>query len=125
MANQLGIVHPEMLSRLQLYHYASACTIQQASEIQDSHGQLIPTWANVAGLVNLRCRIAPNEAFSRELQSSEMKYAIHEHQVAMAGHHPTIIETMRAVIDGSTYEIRLVEHDGNDKTTRLRVKVVA
>ena len=122
MANQLGLIHPNMLTRLQPNFYPSSCTIQEATEAADSYGQLIPTWGNLAEHVDLNCRIAPEGGSEQRAQIQV--YAIHQWRVALNGYYPTIIETMRAVVDGVTYEIEQVVHDGNDKMTRLSVRTL-
>jgi hypothetical protein len=125
MANQLGIIHPEMLSRVQPNFYPSSCTLQQATESADSYGQLIPTWANFSGHVGISCRLSPGTPTSGdELRTQVQIYTVHSWIIAFNDYYPDIIETMRAVIDGTSYEIEQVQHDGNNKTTRLRVRTL-
>ena len=125
MANQLGIIHPEMLSRVQPNFYPSTCTIQQATEVADSYGQLVPTWANLADHVDLSCRVSPGSPSSgNELRTQIQIYTVHTWVIAFNGHYPDILETMRAVVDSVVYEIEQVQHDGNNKTTRLRVRTL-
>lgn len=122
--NQLGIVHPDLLASLQPNHYAGTCTIQQASEAADSYGELIPTWANLADHVDLPCRLAPQQQFSREQRTQAQLYAIHVWIITLAGYYPTITEKMRAVVNSVNYDIELVQFDGNQQTTHLQVRVV-
>lgn len=125
MANQLGIIHPNMLTRLQPNFYPSSCTIQEATEAADSYGQLIPTWGNLADHVAIRCRIAPNPPQSGDEQRMQTQiYTVHSWLISFNGYYPAILETMRAVVDGMTYDIIQVQHDGNDKTTRLSVRTL-
>lgn len=122
--NQLGIVHPGLLAALAPNHYASLCTIQKRTDTADSYGQPIPAWANLSGHVDLRCRIAPFQQFSREQRTQAQLYAVHVWEIAVAGYYPTITEKMRAVVDGVAYDIELVQPDGNDMTTHLQGRKV-
>lgn len=122
--NQLGIVHPGLLPKLAPNHYAGTVTIQESSPTNDSAGQEIPNWANLAGHVDLSCRKAPQQQFSREARSQAQIYAVHVWEIAIAGYYPTITEEMRAVVDGINYDIELVQLDGNRKTTRLQARKV-
>lgn len=122
--NQLGIVHPGLLTRLQPNHYASTVTIQYAVVTQDSYGEESAGWTTLTGHASLPCRIAPQQQFSREQRSQAQLYAVHVWDIAVAGYYPTITEEMRAVVDGTAYDIELVQHDGNHEMTHLQVRVV-
>ncbi len=119
---QHGIVHPEMLARIQPNFYPSLCTIQESNPVRDTFGQQIPAWANVVDLVDLPCRISPRS--TREVRSENQVYVDATHQVALVGYYATIHEGMQAVVDDLAYEIEGVEWDGNQKTTRLFVRIV-
>ena len=124
MANQLGIVHPEMLARLQANFYPSVCAIQSATETSDSFGQLQQSWSNFAGHGSIACRVAPEQAFNREVRGGEQTYAVHKWRIALNGHYTSITEKMRAVVDSINYDIETVVHDGQGQTTRLICRVV-
>ena len=124
MANQLGIVHPEMLERLQTNFYPSTCAIQSATETADSFGQLQLSWSNLAGHGSIPCRVAPEQAFNREARGSEQTYAVHKWRIALNGHYTSITEKMRAVVNSISYDIETIAHDGNGQTTRLICRVV-
>lgn len=121
MANQLGTVHPSMLTALSGF-YLSTCTIQQATESQNNIGDVTHTWANLSGHVDLRCRIAP--ASGNEVKQASQIYAEYTHIVALAGAYTTVTEAMRVIVDGVTYDIVAAQFDGNHKTTRLLVRLV-
>ena len=124
MANPQGIVHPEMLARLQPNHYPSLCTIQAASEAADSYGELVETWANLAGHVDLPCRIGPSTiGRSNEVRGQSQLYQVQSFTVALAGYYPAIIEKMRAVVGGQAYDIDVVRPDGQGKTMALDVRI--
>lgn len=121
MANQLGMIHPSMLTALSGF-YPSLCTIQSATEAQNNIGDVTHTWANLSGHVDLACRIAP--ASGNEVKQAAQIYAEYTHTIALAGAYTTVTEAMRAIVDGVTYDVVAVQFDGNRKTTRLLVKLV-
>lgn len=123
--NQLGIIHPGLLASLQPAFYASTVTIQYPVVTQDSYGEESEGWSNLAGHVDLPCRLSPHQQFSREQRNQAQIYAVHVWIINIAGHYPSITEEMRAVIDGTAYDIELVQHDGNQEMTRLQTRVVA
>ena len=120
------LIHPRLLSNLTATFYTSLCTIQQATEAQDAFGQPIPAWANVAGLINLPCAIAP---FSGSPERAEVKRAdgtieIITHHISIAGNYLTITNKMRAVVAGVNYDIMASEVDSHSIMTRLRAVLV-
>lgn len=119
---QTGVVHPQMLGRVQPNFYPSLCTVQSNTPAVDSWGQPIPDYSTLAGHANLPCRIAPRS--TQERSTPAQVYVTASHHVALGGYYPAIRETMQAVIDGLAYGIEGVEWDGNRKTTRLYVSKV-
>lgn len=121
----MPIVHPRLLASIPRF-YPSLCTIQQATETPDALGQPIPAWNDIAGLVNLPCAIAPlggsTEASQRNRSDSTIDVATHA--IAIAGHYPTIVNKMRAVIAGVAWDIMGAEVDSHATMTRLRVVLV-
>jgi hypothetical protein len=125
VANQQGLIHPDLLSRLQPYHYAGSCTIQQATEAVDSYGApTTSSWANLTGHVALPCRVAPDNRARQEVRETAAPYVLYGFTIVLAGHYPTISEKMRAIVGSQTHNIQAVEHDGQGKTTRLRTQIV-
>lgn len=123
MANQLGIIHPRLFDSLP-YVYPSLCTIRKATEAADSYGQLQPTWSNFTGHIDLDCRVSPWRD-GREVRQTEQTYVADRFVISLAGHYPTITEKMRALVDSATtYEVEIVQHDGNSKMTRLICRIV-
>ena len=121
------LIHPRLLSGLAATFYPSLCTIQEATEVQDAYGEPIATWANVAGLVNLPCAVAPPNLGSpekSEVKKSDGTIEIITHHIAIAGHYPAITNKMRAVISGINYDIMAVEIDSHATMTRLRAVLV-
>lgn len=118
------IIHSRLLASLMPGFYPSLCTIQQATETQDTYGQPILSWANVIGLVNLPCAIAQISTGSPERAERRRADGIIEeatHHIAIAGYYATIANKMRAIMGGVAWDIMGVEHDSHAVMTRLRV----
>lgn len=125
MPNQLGIVHPGLLATLRKHHYPHTVTIQQATEAVDAYGVTTKaSWANLDSHVDLPCRLSPENRARQEQRGDSVPYIQEGFIIAISGHYPTVTAKMRAVVDSVVYDIQAVEHDGNSKTTRLRVQIV-
>ena len=123
MANPQGIVHPRLLARLTPLAFPSLCTIQQATETQNSYGAVVQSWSNLSGHVNLACRLSPASA-RPEQPMPQQTYLVSEFVITLAGSYPSITEKMRAVISGANYDITSVDQDGQFAQTRLTAKIV-
>ncbi len=116
-----SLLHSRMLGALAAY-YPSLCTIEEPSTT-NVRGEVSPDpWTPLAGHEALRCRVSPTGG--QEIKRADMIYTIGSHTIALAGHYPTITAKMRAVADGTAYDVLAVEHDGQETMTRLRVQVV-
>lgn len=122
-----ALVHPQLLINLPLF-YPSKATIQQAVASGNSFGDQTLTWTDVPNLSEIECRIAPltiqTPTFTNEARLEMLTYLTTTHHIAMRGYFPQIQESMRALIDDDAWDIKGVEHDGQNVTTRLRVNQV-
>jgi len=114
-------IHPTLTSVLADF-FPQGCTIQQASISQDAAGAEIRAYADVIGLVDVACRVAPAQGGERN--TAEMTYLDATHRIVLAGSYPQITEAMRAVVDGQAYDILLSALDAEGAITRLSVKLV-
>ena len=121
MANQLGLIHPDMLTRLPRF-YPATCTIQEPTLV-NTYGEVSYTWANVTGMVSIPCRVTPVQQRSAEVSTPEQVYWVDWVRIALAGDYE-VEPDQRAVVDSVNYDIRGVEHDGNAVTTYLMCRVV-
>lgn len=120
---QRGIVHPDLMVRLQPNFYPSLCTIQEANTTRDEYGQEISSPINLPGNVDIPCRISPMT--SQETRTLQQVYATSTHHIALNGYYPAISAGMLAVVDGVSYQVEgPPQHDGNQKTTRIYVRQV-
>ena len=115
------LLSPRMLSALRNF-YPTTGTVQSATRTADAAGQLIPTWANLAGHVDLPCAI--QSVSGQETETPDQTYVLTTHRVALRGNYPAITESMRFVSSGVAYDIERVHHDSHAQTTYLDVQVV-
>lgn len=124
--NQLGIIHPDMLTRLQPNFYPQTCAIH-ARAVGDGYAQAAdtPDADPVAGLEEIRCRISPILQGSNETRRPEQAWMVGRYNIALNGYYPQIDGTQFVKADDIFYEIEPPpQHDGNDKTTRLLCRIV-
>lgn len=126
MANQLGIVHPNLLTRLTPSFFPSLCTVQSDGATRSASGAAVaPAWANVTGLVDIPCRMAPSTQTDQEVLAQAGIYTEHLSVVALAGYYPTITEVMQVVVDDTARGIEYVRHDSQALATYLYVRTVS
>jgi hypothetical protein len=119
--NQLGMVHPNLTTRLR-NSYPSTVTIQSYTAAQDVYGCDTMTWTDIAGLVDLRCRFSPPSGGKK--RTPAQIYDRVTDIIALASYKPTITTAMHAVVDSVNYSILNVRHDDNQRTTALDVERV-
>lgn len=121
------LIAPGMFTRLHEF-YPAQVTIQVVTEPQDAYGAGVPSWANKPGYVELDCRVAPagqhQAGGGREVKLPDQTYAVSTHTIAITGYYPGIDEKDRAVIGAETFDILLVESDGQSESTRLVAEIV-
>ena len=115
------LIAPGMFARLYSF-YPVTVTIQVATEARGTTGDFTPYWNNKLGYVDLDCRLSP--AGGKEIKQPDQTYVIATHIIAIAGYYPGIDETERAVIGSQTFDILLVENDGQGDSTRLLAEIV-
>ena len=115
------LIAPGMFARLYNF-YPATVTIQEVSEPQDVYGATVPSWADRAGYVDLECRLAPSGG--QEVKRTDQTYAVSTHTIAITGYYPGIDEKDRAVVGTETFDILLVESDGQSESTRLIAEIV-
>lgn len=115
------LFNPRMLTALRNFYPATG-TVQTPTNTADAAGQLIPTWANLAGAVDIPCAI--KSVAGQETETPGQVYVLTTHRVALRGSYPSITEDMRFVSGGVTYDIERVHQDSHTQTTYLDVQVV-
>lgn len=104
--------------------YPSRVTIQAATVgSRDGAGAPVTNWATLAGHANLPASLAPTSG-AAERRLAQMTVTTETYTVALAGGFPAITERMRAVVDGTAYDILAVDIDSHGATTRLIVERV-
>lgn len=91
-------------------------------KLDDSPGH----WMNLAGHVNLKCRVAPivkERPTGREDRNQRLEVGIQDEHLVFQGYYPGIKRNHRIVLDdGRDFNVIDVDHDGNKVLTRLRIE---
>lgn len=107
---------------------SAVVTIQQASQVFGATGAPDRSYANVAGIVDVECQIAPIGTTSLMIQGAEQRMlpeilSTQPMHVLMGGFYPQITTSMRAVLTYRSvvtiYNISSVESDSQGVMTRL------
>ena len=121
------LIAPAMFDRLFSF-YPVTVTIEEATEPRGTMGEFEPMWNNKIGYVDLDCRLSP--ADGKEIKQPDQTYVIATHVIAIAAYYPGIDEKDRAVVTSplprgiETFDILLVENDGQGNSTRLLAEIV-
>lgn len=102
--------------------FPSLCTVRDAAVSASSYGETERTWADVAGVVSVACRIAP--ASQQEPLNVDLEYAVATHTAVLQGYYSDVKAKMRAVVDSVTYDITGVSFDDQALQTRLDLREV-
>jgi hypothetical protein len=125
--NARPMFDPRMLNRLRGF-YPSTCNIIAETGTIDSMGS--PENTDDVILSDIPCAVAPfNDVIpiSGERRYEQYTQDISTIRISLKGYYPEITEKMLAVVSPApfkTYNIRGVEHDSHQTTTRLIVDEV-
>jgi hypothetical protein len=107
--------------------FVSVCNISAPTQALDGAGQVdLTDYSPVAGLQGIKCMrapladVKPNPYYEAktEQQINEMNI----YHVLLDGNYPTIVQGMRATIDGEPLDILNAESDSQGITTRLAIR---
>lgn len=112
------LVDPRLMASLGS-HFPSLCRVQYLTEDVDADGQVVTTWKDRHAAVP--CNISPLKG--REIKGPNQTYVVATTAIALQGHYTDIVESDRAIVGGTTYDILLVEQI-LDTMTRLSCEVV-
>ena len=113
-----GIVDPRLMGVLGS-HFPSLCQVQYLTESVDADGQVITAWKDRHA--DVPCNISPLKG--REIKGPNQTYVVANTSIALQGLYPDVVESDRAIVGGTTYDILLVEQI-LDTMTRLSCEVV-
>lgn len=125
-----NVIHGGMSGKLDDFFFTAAVTIQENTQTNTS-GVLTDSWAAVStALTGLACAIAPTSPTDeRRLTEPYLTATRETHVIIIAGYYNAITTAMRAVVttpqaESLTLDILAVEHDSQNRLTRLRAEVV-
>jgi hypothetical protein len=108
-------------------HWPARCTIREKVYTFSESNQKVQTGTKDV-IVNVECRLAPliqERATNDENRTNMVRQITHRGNLKLNGFFPEIIPSeMEAVVDGTVWEIRGVENDGSNFSTRLRVEIL-
>ena len=113
------LTDPRMLEQLADF-FPQTCTIQAATETQNSAGDVVLTW--VDHLIDLPCRITA--AGGSENRRPNITYSIDNFIVLLRDYYDTITNEMRVKMGSTYYDILVPECDAQNEMTRLTVELV-
>jgi len=120
----MSLIHPRLLSQrvgVGLL-FPSVCTIQTPAATNDRGDIINVPWADLAGHIDLPCRLSPVTAGSREVRRDDMTYSTITHTLTLRGLYTAVRPHMRAMVDGIPHNIETVDMDGNTTMTRLGLR---
>jgi head-tail adaptor len=113
-----GIVDPRLMGALES-HFPNRCTIQYLTETVDADGQMVKTWTDRHS--DVPCNVMPLKG--REIRGPNQTYVVATTAIALQGHYADIVESDRAIVGRTTYNILLAESPLGTMT-RLSCEVV-
>lgn len=121
MANQLGIVHPGMVTHLQPNFYPTSATIRRKTIVSDGQGGQDETWADVATVM---CRYAPGMGKASETINADALQNVSFWTFAFAG-SPDVRDADRIVVGSRTWEVsKSLSHTVTEPTSVQAVEVI-
>lgn len=117
-----AIEFPKLMSALSAF-LDETCAIEFGTDGQDSVGQPVTVWAVVTGHEAIPCRVSALQS-QGEAAGGEMVTVTRGYQLMLQGTYPVIREHMRAVVDGTAYDIQSVQFDSAGLATWLTTEVV-
>lgn len=112
------LVDPRLMASLG-GHFPSLCRVQYLTEDVDADGQVVKTWTDRH--TDVPCNVMPLKG--KEIRGPNQTYVVANTSIALQGHYPDIKESDRATVDGTTYDVLLVEQILGSMT-RLSCEVV-
>lgn len=112
------LVDPRLMTSLGS-HFPSLCRVQYLTEDVDADGQVVTAWKDRHAAVP--CNVTSLKG--KEIRGPNQTYVVATTAIALQGHYADIVESDRATVDGTTYNILLVEQILGSMT-RLSCEVV-
>lgn len=102
------------------------CTVQKNTPTADAVNQPQESWTDLAGHVNLPCRVAPATALTRaaRVEREDMTVTTRSLVVILPGAYPSVTTAHRVVVGGLNYQIVNVVRDSAQVATELEVEEV-
>ena len=113
-----AFVDPRLMQSLGT-HFPSLCQVQYLTETVDADGQVVTAWSDRH--TDVPCNVMPLKG--KEIRGPNQTYVVANTSIALQGHYADIVESDRAIVGSTTYDILLVEQILGSMT-RLSCEVV-
>lgn len=113
-----AFVDPRLMQSLSS-HFPSLCQVQYLTETVDADGQVVTVWKDRH--VAVPCNVTSLKG--KEIRGPNQTYVVATTAIALQGHYTDIVESDRAIVGSTTYDILLVESPLSTMT-RLSCEVV-
>ena len=113
-----SIVDPRLMGALES-HFPDRCAVQYLTEDVDADGQVTTAWKDRH--VDVPCNVTSLKG--KEIRGPNQTYVVANTSIALQGHYADIVESDRAIVGDTTYDILLAEHT-LDTMTVLSCEVV-
>ena len=115
------LIHPSLTASLKTSGHLGATGTVQLKTVTNTKGNPSDSWANVSGLVDIPCAIAPASANENRVPA----YATRTHTALLDDSYTAIDPAVHRFLSGGVgYDVLGVEHDSQGATTRLHLREV-
>ena len=109
--------------------FNDAVTVLEPTSTQDSYGEMVSTWAALAGHCDLPCMIGPFDATALRLKAQEFRtsqalYEVERRRILLQGYYPGIDQEHRVRFDDRDWAVINVVHDVSKTWTILGVEII-
>ena len=102
--------------------FSETATIREYTTTTSPSGGQVKTWKDMTGHTSIPCFVSSKA--SQEQKANLLIQTVMQTRVLLSGYYPNILELMRVVVGGITYEITSVGHDSQTVFTKLIVQKV-
>ena len=118
------LIHPSLTASLKASSHFPATGTVQVKTVTNTKGNPSEAWADVGGLVDIPCAIAPAVMGGVD-EKRAPAYAERTHRALLDGNYTAIDPSVHRFLSGGVgYDVLGVEHDSQSITTRLHLREV-
>ena len=120
----MSLIHPDLAASLAASGHFPSTGAVQVKTVTNTKGNPSDSWADVSGLVDIPCAIAPAVMGGVD-EKRAPAYAERTHRALLDDSYTAIDPSVHRFLSGGVgYDILGVEHDSQGITTRLHLREV-